>query len=166
MNSSWQSFFLMRRNLLLPSTSWNFGLFETRWNSLSIAILVYGHRRENSQRCTRYFSSKTLRVWCVYHQSYLFYFDYWSIFELIYCDQLVIKHLIEFISYKIYIQQNSDCLLDIKATKMKKVSWLRLILLICGISLAVGENLKRNNGILMASNDSATNKGLFFTIFF
>lgn len=49
---------------------------------------------------------------------------------------------------------------------MKKVSCVRLILLICGISLAVGENLKQNNGISMASNDSTTKKGLFFTIHF
>ena len=48
---------------------------------------------------------------------------------------------------------------------MKKVSYLRLILLICGISLAVGENLKQNNGNSMANEDSTTNKGLFFTMF-
>jgi len=41
---------------------------------------------------------------------------------------------------------------------MKKVSYLRLILLICGISLAVGENLKQNNGNSMANEDSTTNK--------
>ena len=65
-----------------------------------------------------------------------------------------------------HIKQNSDYPVDIKGKNMKKVSCLRLILLICGISLAVGENLKQNNGISMASNDSTTNKGLFFTISF
>ena len=44
---------------------------------------------------------------------------------------------------------------------MKKVSWLRLILLLCGIALAVGENTKQSNGKSMASDES-TQKGLFF----
>ena len=47
---------------------------------------------------------------------------------------------------------------------MKKVSWLRLLLSLFGISLAVGENLKQNNGKSMANNES-TQKGLFFTKF-
>jgi len=68
----------------------------------------------------------------------------------------VIEYLIEVVLS--HIKQNSYYPVDIKGKNMKKVSCLRLILLICGISLAVGENLKQNNGISMASNDSTTKK--------
>ena len=70
-----------------PSQSW----------SMVIAEKIFSVRLYN------FVSSEILRVWCVYHQSYLFLILInWLIFELIYCDQLVIKYLIEFIGYNIY----------------------------------------------------------------
>ena len=53
--------------------------------------------------------------------------------------------------------------------KMTKVSYLRLIMLLCGIALAVGQTSKIDSdkvwNATTATNESTTAKGLSFTIF-
>ena len=47
---------------------------------------------------------------------------------------------------------------------MTKVSYLRLIILLCGITLAIGETIKTDSSNTTANNKSAE-KGLSFTVF-
>ena len=47
---------------------------------------------------------------------------------------------------------------------MTKVSDLRLIILLCGITLAIGETIKIDSSNTTTANNKSTEKGLFFTI--
>ena len=48
---------------------------------------------------------------------------------------------------------------------MTKVSDLRLIILLCGITLAIGETIKiKDSSNTTTANNKSTEKGLFFTI--
>ena len=45
---------------------------------------------------------------------------------------------------------------------MTKVSHLRLIILLCGITLAIGETIKIDSSNTTTANNKSTEKGLFF----